>query len=135
MPSTIKQELSALGNKYPGLRNPDTTASKAAKAVYEAFVKDGQPKGYYTGLKAVKAVLDVRPDLLGAPPKPVPQASVPADVAALAARMLPFSDKHPDEKTPGQRALGAMERFNLRTATAKDTAPSLVDVLRRRVEQ
>jgi hypothetical protein len=114
-PSKIKQELSELGDKYPWLRDPDTTASKAAKAVYDSFVKDGQPKGYYTGLKAAKAVLDVRPDLLGAPPKPVQLSPGEVKAQELAKRM---GVKDADE---------AMRKFMARKVD--HPTPSLLDAL------
>ena len=112
---TIKQELSELGDKYPRLRNPDTTATKATRAVYDAFVKDGQPEGLYTQLKATKSVLEIRPDLLGAPPKAV-QLS-PEDVKAqdLAKRM---GVKDAD---------GAMRRFMARKVD--NPSPSLLHAL------
>jgi hypothetical protein len=116
---TIKEELRELGSKYPELRDPDAKVTKTAKAVYDAYVKLGRPPGLYTQWKAVSRLIEVKPSLVGGQKKPAPQASVPADVEALAKRM--------GVKDP----VGAMQRFEQRTAATKDAAPSLVDILRR----
>lgn len=114
-PSKIKQELSELAEKYPGLRNPDAIANKAVKAVYDAFVEDGQPKGFYTALKATHKVLEIRPDLLGAPPKPVQLSREDVEARALAKRM------------GVKDAEGAMRRFMARKVD--HPTPSLLDAL------
>jgi hypothetical protein len=117
----IKRQLRDLGEQYPALRDPDARLTKIAKSVYEAYVAQGQPPGAYTQLRAVSRLLEVKPDLVGGQKKAAPQPSIPADVAALAKRM--------QVKDP----LGAMARFEQRTAATKDAAPSLVDILRRSV--
>jgi len=113
---TIKEELRELGSKYPDLRDPSAKLTKTAKAVYDAYLKLGQPPGPYTQLKAVSRLIEVKPSLVGDQKKAAP---VPADVEALAKRM--------GVKDP----VGAMQRFEQRTAATKDAAPSLVDILRR----
>ena len=116
---TIKRQLQDLGEKYPELRDPDAKVTKTAKAVYDAYVKLGQPPGPYTQLKAVSRLIEVKPELVGGQKKAVSKPNVPADVEALAKRM--------GVKDP----VGAMQRFEQRTAATKDAVPSLVDILRR----
>ena len=116
---SIKQQLQALGEKYSDLRDPDARLTKIAKAVYDAYVAQGQPPGAYTQLRAVSRLIEVKPDLVGGQKKTAPKPNVPADVEALAKRMG-VADP-----------LGAMARFEQRTAATKDAVPSLVDVLRR----